>query len=292
MSIYSRDYMKEGGGQNPRRPSTWSVVTWLMVINAVIFLSSLFSTTWTTQFLWLSWESLRSGWVWTLATYQFTHQGLLHFAGNMIGLFFLGRLLLQLTRPKVVLQVYLVGGLVGGIVELLFDALLGIPAVILGASASVYAIIAAVATLVPHQSFQLLLFFVLPVKMTMRQLVLLLVVIDSILLVMTITGQGSGIAVMAHFGGLFFGWLYMRFIYNRWADSSPKPEKKKKKGFFGIRILPDEKSPSKPRTFVDSDVDAILDKINEHGFQSLSDEEKETLEKSSKRLSKRLDHDS
>lgn len=40
------------------------------------------------------------------------------------------------------------------------------------------------------------------------------------------------------------------------------------------------------------DIDAILDKINEHGFQSLTKAEKKLLDRSSRKLSKRLDKDS
>ena len=50
----------------------------------------------------------------------------------------------------------------------------------------------------------------------------------------------------------------------------------------------EELQPQKKKAFVSTDVDAILDKINEKGFQSLSDEEKALLEESSEQLSKRV----
>ncbi len=48
---------------------------------------------------------------------------------------------------------------------------------------------------------------------------------------------------------------------------------------------------SHSNTFVSSDVDSILDKINDKGFQSLTEEEQKLLEKSSRKLSKRIDKD-
>jgi hypothetical protein len=110
---------------------------------------------------------------------------------------------------------------------------------------------------------------------------------------------------MAHFGGILVGWAFVRYGFHhskkptRTARKSPA---KKKKDRFGIRVIRDdegdESAPARedaasardPRApFVTSDVDAILDKINAHGFQSLSDAERRVLEQSSRKLSDRID---
>lgn len=288
MSIYSRDYMRDGSSQRPGSPATWNGVTWLLVINAAVFLVNLISVGKLGSYLGLTVDSLRSFWLWTPITYQFTHFGLFHFAGNMLGLFFIGRLLLGIIGPLRLLRVYLLGGLAGGFLEILFHLAIGKGGLVIGASGAVLSILAAAATILPHQRFQLLLFFIIPISMTLRTVLWLSIGFNVVTLIMVLTDQGGGIAVMAHFGGMLFGWLYIQYWYERDDGASMKKR-------FPIRILRDSdpapraRKPKKKKAFVSSDVDAILDKINEQGFQSLSDEEKKLLEKSSERLSKRIE---
>ena len=288
MSIYSRDYMRDGSSQRPGSPATWNGVTWLLVINAAVFLVNLISVGKLGSYLGLTVDSLRSFWLWTPITYQFTHFGLFHFAGNMLGLFFIGRLLLGIIGPRRLLRVYLLGGLAGGFLEILFHLAIGKGGLVIGASGAVLSILAAAATILPHQRFQLLLFFIIPISMTLRTVLWLSSGFNVVTLIMVLTDQGGGIAVMAHFGGMLFGWLYIKYWYERDDGASMKKR-------FPIRILRDSdpapraRKPKKKKAFVSSDVDAILDKINEQGFQSLSDEEKKLLEKSSERLSKRIE---
>ena len=45
--------------------------------------------------------------------------------------------------------------------------------------------------------------------------------------------------------------------------------------------------PSKKKAFVSSEIDAILDKINDEGFHSLTDEEREALDHAQGELKKR-----
>lgn len=289
MSIYSRDYMREGGSQRPGSPSTWNVVTWLLVINAAIFVVNLITVDRLGAFLKLPAPEPSLLWLWTPITYQFCHFGLLHFLGNMLGVFFLGRFLLGIVGPRKLVRVYLLGGLLGGVFHILYAAVMRQPSTVEGASGSVLAMLTVAATLIPHQRFQLLLFFIIPISMTLRTLLWLSIGLNAVLMIMSLTGQSGGVSFMAHFGGILFGWLYAKF----WYDAYDSGERKWR---FPIRILkdtdgstnPKRKKKNKKKAFVSTDVDAILDKINEKGFQSLTEEEKELLEKSSERLSRRI----
>jgi len=299
MSIYNRDYMRDG--RRPRGnftgPASWTVVGWLMAVNIGAYVLQMFFVG-GEDLLGLSFGSLQQGHWWTPLTYQFAHANLWHLLGNMLGLFFLGRMLFEIVQSRAFLQIYLGGAFLGGACQLLFSAVSGVDGLIIGASGAVMAIIAALATLVPHQSIQLLVFFVIPVKLTMRQLALLSIVLNFVTLgfeLMAPSTSGQGTAVFAHFGGLLFGWFHVRFLY---GSTLPKPAARREgRSFFGIRILRDEETAAptikakKKTPFVAKDVDAILDKINAEGFQSLTDEERETLERSSQRLAKRIDRD-
>lgn len=298
MSIHSRDYMR---GEERRGSAPWSVVVWLIVINAVVYLlNNLIFYSPQRDIFALSLDALKSLRLWTPLTYQFVHANLWHLLGNMLGLFFLGRMLLDMVGPRLVVRIYLLGGLAGGGLQLVYNAIFGPDALIIGASASVLAIVIAVCTLVPYQRIQLLLFFVIPISLTLKQVALVIIATNVLTLLFRFSAPGGdGIAVMAHFGGILFGWAFIRLGFH---ESSPAPartrERSSVKERFGIRIIREsdpeagEKSPRKKEPFVTSDVDAILDKINELGFQSLTEEERLTLEKSSRKLSKRVDRDS
>jgi membrane associated rhomboid family serine protease len=303
MSIYNRDYMRDD--RRPRGnftgPSSWTVVGWLMAINIGAYALQMFLTK-GEDLLGLSFGSLQLGRWWTPLTYQFAHANLWHLLGNMLGLFFLGRMLYDLVRSRAFLQIYLGGAFLGGACQLLYSSFSGSDGTIIGASGAVMAIIAALATLVPHQSIQLLVFFVLPVKLTMRHLALLSILVNFVTLafeLMSPSASSQGTAVFAHFGGMIFGWFHVRFLYRGLLPQSRT--RREGKSFFGIRILRDEdgtnaatqpKPKAKKKTpFVAQDVDAILDKINAEGFQSLTDEERQILERGSQRLAKRIDRD-
>ena len=295
MSIYNRDYMRDD--ERYRRatgPATWGVVIWLIVINAAVYLvNDLLFFNPKRDWFGLSLEALASLRLWTPVTYQFVHANLWHLLANLVGLFFLGRLLLQLIPSRHVLRIYLLGGLVGGALQLGWNAVFG-DATIIGASASVLAITFAAVTLVPYQRVTLLLFFVIPVNLSMRQIGWIILAGNALMLFFNFEPSGkNAVAVMAHFGGILLGWAYIRL---RWHEDRPalRPAKASRKGRSERRPAAGRtETPSKERRgpFVTSDVDAILDKINEHGFQSLTPEERKLLEDSSQQLSRRIDRD-
>lgn len=298
MSSYDRDYMRHEPRRGPTGPSTWTVVTWLLVINVAVYLvNNLLFFNPDRDWFGLSLEALASGRIWTLLTYQFIHANLWHLLANLLALFFLGRLLLSLVGPGHVLRLYLIGGLVGGAFQLAWNAVFG-DAIIVGASGSVMAIVIAATTLVPHQRIRLMLFFVIPIDLSMRQIAWILVAVNAVTLLFSFGApEKDAVAAMAHFGGMFFGWLYIR---RRWHEAPARSPRPKRSG-FGVRILRDDPpkpaSPPPPKPagkkapFVTSDVDAILDKINEQGFQSLTEEEHRILQESSGKISRRIDGD-
>ena len=98
---------------------------------------------------------------WTLFTYMFLHEGFMHFLFNILGLYWFGRLLLGYFDERKLISLYLIGGLIGGIFYVLaynlFPVFMGANSVLLGASASVIAILVAVAAYAPNQEIQLVL---------------------------------------------------------------------------------------------------------------------------------------
>ena len=310
MSVYNRDYMRDDTGGPPSgHPSTWSVITRLIVINCLVYLLVLLidvpPSEPLTDNLSLSLSGLAAFKIWTLVTYQFIHGDLLHIAGNMVGLFFIGRILLQMVSPRQFMEIYFVGAFFGGILQLLFNLVTGQDGLIMGASGAVMAVLLALATLIPNQSLNFLLFFIIPVRMTMRQIATVVIVIDILGFLFSLLASGGEsesremIAHFAHFGGMLTGWAYIKFWFPKSkSSSSSRTRNQKLKKRFGMSKIREarmskssKEKKSESDTFVSGDVDAILDKINDKGFQSLTKEEQKLLEKSSKKLSKRLDKD-
>ena len=155
----------------------------------------------------------------------------------------------------------------------------------------------ALIALAPDQRVQLLL---IPFAIRLRHIAWFCIGVNVLTLLLgSGRGDGPAVAVMAHFGGMLLGWLYVRQGWH--FREARQTRSRKSRGFFGIRILRDGEAADPQATatsvtgrkadksFVAGDVDAILDKINDQGFQSLTEEERSILERSSELLARRLD---
>ena len=229
---------------------------------------------------------------WSIFTYAFCHSSVLHILFNLIMLNFAGRLFLIFFNQKQLLSLYFVGSLFAGIVFLLsymfFPALANVNTALVGASASVMAILFATVTYSPLMNIRLLLFG----NVKLWHIALILIVIDLFQLPMENTGGH-----LAHMGGAFFGYIYIRLLKNgtdicNWftliidaffsifGNKKSKPFKKVHRTYKA----PAEKRAAKivTKDKVQQQIDEILDKISQSGYDSLSSEEKEFLFKAGK----------
>ncbi len=229
---------------------------------------------------------------WSIFSYAFCHSSILHILFNLIMLNFAGRLFLIFFNQKQLLSLYFVGSLFAGFVFLLsymfFPALANVNTELVGASASVMAILFATVTYSPLMNIRLLLFG----NVKLWHIALILIVIDLFQLPRENTGGH-----LAHIGGAFFGYIYIRLLKNgtdicNWftliidAFSSIFGSRKSKpfKKVHRTYKAPAEKRASKivTKDKVQQQIDEILDKISQSGYDSLSSEEKEFLFKAGK----------
>ncbi|MFT5778863.1 MAG: membrane associated rhomboid family serine protease [Crocinitomicaceae bacterium] len=223
---------------------------------------------------------------WGLFTSIFAHYSFLHLLTNMIFLYFAGKLFLSLFSQKRLFYTYLLGGILGGVFEMvaqIFPAVL--PNTVIGASGSVMAIIIAIAVHKPRMKVNL--FGILPVQMYIIGGVYFL--LDFIKL-----GENDGTAHFAHLGGATLGMISVLQlsspsniinITQRFGDRIQnlfrrKPSKKRLKVDKNSRMKTDDEYR------VDSvgrqeQVDRILDKISKSGYESLTRKEKDFLFKQS-----------
>ncbi|MDA3852643.1 MAG: rhomboid family intramembrane serine protease [Bacteroidales bacterium] len=232
---------------------------------------------------------------WTIFTYQFLHLDFLHLIFNILWLYWFGKLFLNFFTRRQILNVYIWGGLWGAIFYLLSYNFLpyfqhnGLSGQMLGASASILAIVVATAAAAPNEEIHLALIG----KIKMKYLALAVVLID----LMSVTSSNAG-GHIAHLGGAFAGyWFATEYLKkNRdmtswigklidfFATFSFK-QKPKMKARPNPKRAADKKSDlafNKRKKEQQIEIDKILEKIKQSGYNSLSKTEKEILFKASK----------
>jgi membrane associated rhomboid family serine protease len=243
----------------------------------------------------LSLEGLKAGHVWQLITFQFMHASILHIVCNAWVIYMFGRELEFMLGSAKFLTLYLVSGVVGGLFQelaaLAWPDYFGGPVV--GASAGAFGLVAAYAILFPERELTLLLFFVLPIRLTARRLLLF-----SALLAIGGLCFRSTIANAAHLGGMVAGILITFIIQGRWriprlrlpARRATPPEFVVKraggKSLWHSSSIPPAEDLSADE-YLQKEVDPILDKISASGIQSLTAREREILEKARSKMNKR-----
>lgn len=216
---------------------------------------------------------------WTLITHMFLHLSFFHILINMLYLYWFGRVLENLVGERKVLNTYILSGLAGAALFFIFSGLLYDGTTFaLGASAAVMGIAVAAATMAPDHEFHLL--FIGRVKL--KFIVLALVLLDFIM-IPAMSNSGGHIA---HLGGAFMGFIYIRLLYQGidLGDINFKPRMKRPKFDVYVNEKKKKKTHQNRRPLETQDqIDRILEKIKISGYESLSQEEKDFLYEASKK---------
>ena len=214
---------------------------------------------------------------WTPITYMFMHAGIFHILFNMLWLYWFGQIFEEYLGNKRTIGLYLLGGLTGALFFVaaynifpLFSTLVT-DSTVVGASASVMAVIVATATLLPDYSISLIL--IGPVKL--KWIALFYVVIDFL----SIAGPNAG-GEFAHLGGALFGFIYIKQLQRGrdWIGAITGIFRSRSKMKVAAKNS-DKNQSGKPRQ---EEIDRILDKISQTGYDSLNKQEKEILFRASK----------
>jgi membrane associated rhomboid family serine protease len=285
-----RSYMRTDS--RPR----WSMTTVLLITLVVCFIVQLFLErafpTFRNNFG-LSLEGLKQRKVWELITFQFMHAGPMHLLGNALGVFFFGRAIEDAYGGREMIKLYLLAGTFGGLLQVGLEAVFHgyFSAIVVGASAGVFGLIAAFATRAPDMPITMLVLFILPVTFPAKVLLL----IEGIIALLGIlpTGFMLGIAHGAHLGGMLTGILFVKWMQRPRAMVVWKPERRKPQL---VGNAPKRAAWRKPRRkveevtpgeYISREVDPILEKISAHGIHSLTEQERKILEAARDKMAKR-----
>lgn len=287
MALGDRFYMRED--YHPPNVSTRLIIVLIVafVIQSVLLF---YGEIQVHKHLALSRDGLLHGKIWQLLTFQFLHSAPWpwHVLFNCLGLYFFGRRVEETLGSRKFLTLYLLSGVIGGILQVLLTLLprhADIPVV--GASAGVCGLIAIFCSRHPMQEMQMWIYF-FPVTIRAHWLL-------KFLLFFSIFGAlvpFDYVAHGAHLGGLLLGMSYVHrsSAWDRLLDAWMLPFQRRKRPQTGrlAKHAPWRDTRAKTRkdsdTFISSEVDPILDKISAHGFESLTEEERKILEAARKMM--------
>lgn len=235
--------------------------------------------------------------VWQLITYQFMHGGFSHILFNMFALWMFGSSIEDVFGSKKFLIFYLLAGVSAGLFQLFITPLLGASAAVtIGASGSIFGVLIAYAMFFPDNL--IFLYFLIPIKA--KYLIGFLVLIEFF----AVDSASSGVAHLAHLGGAIFGFLYIMFDKNSYVSLKNvfkrsyfyKSDTQSRKNIFDS-FSGSHKNDSnvedanyydinqKDETdFTQEEIDKILDKISQSGYQNLTEREKKILFQASKKM--------
>lgn len=223
---------------------------------------------------------------WTILTFNFFHAGVFHLIFNVLVLHFSGRLFNTYFTDKQLFGVYLLGGVFSGLTFIVLYFVLGKVSLLVGASGAIMALLMATATYAPFMLLRIPLLGVVK----LWHVAFFILVMDLIQLPLENMGGH-----LAHFGGALFGFIYIKLLQKGVDMTKPismfldqlatvfKP--KPKTPFRKVHRNTEKKSVHSSGQNTDmtqKQIDEILDKISQSGYDCLSKEEKEFLFKAGK----------
>jgi membrane associated rhomboid family serine protease len=181
---------------------------WVLIgVNFLIFLAQQFDSQNSILFRFALIPSEIGSQPWTLITYMFLHANWVHIIFNMIALYFLGTFTIYVIGETAFLVTYFVGGIVSGLVILLFAQFLNTGAVV-GASGAIFALGGLLMVLRPNIRVMM---FPIPVEIPLW---------ISILISFVIVAFNPGVSWEGHLGGIVYGaaigYLYKRREFRRY----------------------------------------------------------------------------
>ena len=228
---------------------------------------------------------------WTLITYAFLHYDFLHLLFNMLWLFFVGRLFLTFFTQKQFFGLYIISAIFAALVFIgsyqVIPMLSGVVAPMVGASASIMAVLVATAVYAPQ--YQVRLMLIGTVKLW--HIAGVFIVLD--LIDVSVSNSGGHIA---HLSGAFFGFIYIKLLQNGTDLSKgvsaiidffanlfkPKKATPFKKVYRNPNPQPTRAAQKPAKDITQQRIDEILDKISRSGYDSLTRAEKDFLRNTDK----------
>lgn len=289
--LSDRDYMRRDpnaakpvspGSLNPRQ-----YLLGLIIITAIIFIvvpqpvvrGNFVEIPKLYHSLAFSWKGFEAGYYWQFITSIFMHGSFGHLFFNMWGVYIFGSLIIQGMGIFRFTLLYLISGVIGNLLWLLSN--MHSEYYLVGASGALFGVMLAVAMFNPNTQFMLL-FFPVPIRAKT------LVIIYGLLEIILEFRGADNIAHLAHLGGIIGAYVFLKIIYKNRVAWDPLGFLRRKQ--FHAQPPPSASNyraaaPTQTNTS-SSSVDEILDKLSRHGPNSLTDAEREVLNRAREKYNK------
>ena len=283
------------------------VIKNLLIINVAVFFIQMIANNlmlggqplWYVLNMWFALNPISEGFnfqIWQLITYQFMHGGFSHILFNMFALWMFGMEIENIWGSKKFLIYYLVCGVAAGLAQLFISPLYSSPAVTIGASGAIFGVMIAFAMLFPDR--HIFLYFLIPIRA--KYLIGFLFILE----IFWIGDAGSNVAHLAHLGGALAGFLFIMFdksidvplkrmlnisgyqrgnTFNNPFSGLSDKFKKRSQNIEDANYY-DINHKKEGEDITQAEIDAILDKISQSGYQNLSEREKKILFEASKKM--------
>jgi membrane associated rhomboid family serine protease len=230
---------------------------------------------------------------WTLITHFFVHDSVWHLIANLIWLWAFGHILQSLSGNSKIIPIFLYGAFAGAFMYMLSYNL--IPALkeyllvstAIGASAGIMAI--AIATTVMAPGYRI--FPMLNGGIPLWVITMIFVIIDLLPYLIIIpedilhTWQVQEWVLCLHFNGsVVHDWSTWINNFFEWVNNLFNPDKPKRAKVIKSQLFYKGNTPPYKKTsgITQQRIDDILDKINQKGYETLTQEEKDILKRASK----------
>jgi membrane associated rhomboid family serine protease len=283
------------------------VIKNLMIINVAVFFIQMIANNlmlggqplWYVLNMWFALNPISEGFnfqIWQLITYQFMHGGFSHILFNMFALWMFGMEIENIWGSQKFLIYYLVCGVAAGLAQLFISPLYSSPAVTIGASGAIFGVMIAFAMLFPDR--HIFLYFLIPIRA--KYLIGFLFILE----IFWIGDAGSNVAHLAHLGGALAGFVFIMFdksidvplkrmlnisgyrrnsTFNNPFSGLSDKFKKRSQNIEDANYY-DINHKKEGEEITQAEIDAILDKISQSGYQNLSEREKKILFEASKKM--------
>ena len=209
--------------------------------------------------------------IWQPITYMFIHGDLFHVLINMFVLWMFGSEMESIWGRAQFLRYYFLTGVGSGLVWLLFNTGQSY-SVLIGASGAIYGILIAYGMMFPNRTVYL--YFMIPIKVKW------FVVFLGAVAFLSSFNNNTNISHLTHLSGMVIGFVYLRYYWH-WKDFRFSVHKQIEEFRSSISSKKDKK-----KIEMQNEVDQLLDKINETGYDNLTEEEKDLLYRASKDFSR------
>lgn len=314
MSLTDRDYMREDPRTPLRGVTAFQVV---VALNVGMFVLQhgfhQFGQVWKGVFYpfgGISVDALARGQVWTVFSHSFVHADIWHLLLNLLLLGYAGAGVQRHFGSRHFAAMYFLSSITGAAAEMAVNGWFRGDTMtpLIGASASAFGLLMALAVMLPGEEVTALVYFIIPVRLRLwtlaKGLFLLQLVLGLAGLFSGVLPEGMQIAYFAHVGGAAAGWFYARSLgyggrpmtYASQWQTQPAVRTRKAEMARARRLLRPQldleggdappaascQAGAPIEKLIEEQVNPILEKINIAGIGSLTDEERRTLERASR----------